>query len=239
MSNSKKPMRVRAMTVAGGIALIGATGAGFADSANAATTSSASSTLAKIKACESGGNYQATNSSSGASGAYQFLNSTWRSLSASAGYATAASAPAPVQDAAAVELYNAQGTSPWASSSGCWSSMTSASTSGSSTSASSAASTTASTSATSTGSTARTIGSTTAKGTHRAPQAASKTGDGRHHAKPAAAKPHGKAANKRLPKVGGGKHHAKPATAKPVKRDANKHVHKPGTHRQAPAKAAA
>ncbi|WP_205744712.1 transglycosylase family protein [Yimella sp. RIT 621] len=70
--------------------------------------------LAKIRYCESGNNYQAQNSSSSASGAYQFLTSTWQSLSASAGYATAKSAPASVQDAAAIELYNAQGTAPWA-----------------------------------------------------------------------------------------------------------------------------
>ena len=146
MSPMKKPMRVRAMTVAGGIALLGATGAGLAGTANAATTSSASSTLAKIKYCESGGNYQAVNASSGASGAYQFLNSTWKGLSASAGYTTAASAPASVQDAAALELYNQAGTSPWAASSSCWSSMTSAPTTSTSSSSTSASPSTSATS---------------------------------------------------------------------------------------------
>jgi hypothetical protein len=34
-----------------------------------------------IKQCESGGDYTAVNASSGASGAYQFLDSTWQSLS--------------------------------------------------------------------------------------------------------------------------------------------------------------
>lgn len=121
MSNSTKPMRKRAVTALGAIALIGTTGASFAGSANAATSSSASSTLAKIKQCESGGNYTIVNSSSGASGAYQFLNSTWQNLSAGKGYATAAAAPAAVQDAAALELYNMMGTSPWAASSSCWS----------------------------------------------------------------------------------------------------------------------
>lgn len=76
--------------------------------------------LSQIKACESGGSYTAVNASSGASGAYQFLNSTWRSLPAAAGYSTAASAPAAVQDQAARQLFAQQGTSPWLASAGCW-----------------------------------------------------------------------------------------------------------------------
>uniref|UniRef100_UPI0028A1601F transglycosylase family protein n=2 Tax=Dermacoccus TaxID=57495 RepID=UPI0028A1601F len=135
-----KQKRKRAMTLASGIALVGVAGAGLASTASAATStssSSASSVLAKIKSCESGGNYQAVNASSGASGAYQFLNSTWKGLSASAGYTTAASAPASVQDAAALELYNQAGTSPWAASSSCWSSMTSAPTTSTSSSSTS------------------------------------------------------------------------------------------------------
>gem|GEM_PF-692146 len=175
-----KQKRKRAMTFASGIALVGVAGAGLASTASAATStssSSASSVLAKIKSCESGGNYQAVNASSGASGAYQFLNSTWKGLSASAGYTTAASAPASVQDAAALELYNQAGTSPWAASSSCWSSMTSAPTTTSSststssstntsaasdTSTSAAKSTSASTSTTTVSrSTARTSGTTT------------------------------------------------------------------------------
>ena len=87
--------------------------------ANAADTGSA--TLEAIKQCESGGDYTAVNASSGASGAYQFLDSTWQSLSASAGYSTASSAPESVQDAAALELYAAQGSTPWAASESCWS----------------------------------------------------------------------------------------------------------------------
>ena len=87
--------------------------------ANAADTGNA--TLEAIKQCESGGDYTAVNASSGASGAYQFLDSTWQSLSASAGYSTAASAPESVQDAAALELYAAQGSTPWAASESCWS----------------------------------------------------------------------------------------------------------------------
>lgn len=158
MFNSTKPMRKRAVTTLGAIALIGTTGAGMASSANAATASDASTTLAKIKQCESGGNYTAVNSSSGASGAYQFLDSTWRSMSAAAGYSTAASAPASVQDAAALELYTKMGTSPWAASSSCWSSA-SASTGSTSTTTGSTAPT--STDATNSASNATAADSTT------------------------------------------------------------------------------
>lgn len=103
---------------AGGAAL--ALSAGLtAVPAHAADTGNA--TLEAIKECESGGDYTAVNASSGASGAYQFLDSTWQSLSAAAGYSSAASAPESVQDAAALELYAQQGSSPWAASEACWS----------------------------------------------------------------------------------------------------------------------
>lgn len=101
----------------GGAALV--LGAGFA-AAPAQAADTGVPVLEQIKSCESGGDYTAVNASSGASGAYQFLDSTWQSLSASAGYSTAASAPESVQDAAALELYNAQGTTPWAASESCW-----------------------------------------------------------------------------------------------------------------------
>lgn len=230
MSPMKKPMRVRAMTVAGGIALLGATGAGLAGTANAATTSSASSTLAKIKYCESGGNYQAVNASSGASGAYQFLDSTWRSLSAASGYSTAASAPASVQDAAAQELYAQMGTSPWAASSSCWSSMTSApatsstsTTASANTTAASSASTAATTGTTAASSTSSTS-PTTQTGKAAKPHAPKAQKPGAKHAHaPAkkAAKPHGKDANNHAPHAHGGKHHAKPNTPKPAKKASN------------------
>lgn len=106
--------------------------------------------LEQIKTCESGGDYSAVNASSGASGAYQFLDSTWQSLSASSGYTTAASAPESVQDAAAVELYDAQGTSPWLASQSCWagaSATTESSTGAESTSASASVGASASASA--------------------------------------------------------------------------------------------
>lgn len=76
--------------------------------------------LGRIKACESGGSYTAVNPSSGASGAYQFLDSTWRTVPASAGYATAAAAPPVVQDRAAAQLFAREGSAPWLASAACW-----------------------------------------------------------------------------------------------------------------------
>ena len=63
---------------------------------------------------ESGGDIHATNASSGASGKYQFLQTTWDSV-APAQYKgqPASSAPESVQDAAAVKLYNSAGASQW------------------------------------------------------------------------------------------------------------------------------
>lgn len=132
------PTRRRSLMRRGALGLSGAAlvvGAGFAAApAQAADTGIAA--LESIKNCESGGNYSAVNASSGASGAYQFLDSTWQSMSASAGYATAASAPESVQDAAAIELYNAQSTTPWAASESCWSGSAASSTGTSSAAAS-------------------------------------------------------------------------------------------------------
>lgn len=109
------------MTATAGAALAGA---GVAASSGAsAATSDASSILAKIKYCESTNNYQAQNPSSTASGAYQFLDTTWHGL----GYSGRAKDAAPaVQDQAALKLYSQAGTSPWVSSQPCWGSMSSA-----------------------------------------------------------------------------------------------------------------
>lgn len=59
---------------------------------------------------ESGGDYSAINCSSGASGKYQFLDSTWAGYG---GYASARDAPPEVQDERAAQLYAASGCRPW------------------------------------------------------------------------------------------------------------------------------
>ncbi len=72
--------------------------------------------LACVRAHESGGNYQAKNPTSTASGAYQFLDSTWRTMSARAGHSgwgSARSAPPAVQDAVAIYTVNSGWRSAW------------------------------------------------------------------------------------------------------------------------------
>lgn len=70
--------------------------------------------LQQIAQRESGGDIHATNSSSGASGKFQFLQSTWDSV-APAEYQgqPAGNAPEDVQDAAAQKLYDEVGPSQW------------------------------------------------------------------------------------------------------------------------------
>ena len=73
--------------------------------------------LSCVRAHESGGNYAAQNRYSSASGAYQFLDSTWRNVSVKSGhpgYGRAMQAPWHVQDAVALWLYNNGGRSAWA-----------------------------------------------------------------------------------------------------------------------------
>jgi hypothetical protein len=86
--------------------------------------------LLRIRSCESGpngyathgyafdANYIETNPASTASGAWQFLDSTWQSTTGLPGRAKDYS-PA-VQDAAALKLYAAEGSTPWAASRPCW-----------------------------------------------------------------------------------------------------------------------
>lgn len=62
------------------------------------------------------GGYTAQNPTSSASGAYQFIDSTWRKVSVQAGhpgYAKASHAPWYVQDAVALHLVNSGGESAW------------------------------------------------------------------------------------------------------------------------------
>ena len=81
--------------------------------------SSGSSFLDCVRARESGGDYTVHNyGGSGASGAYQFLPSTWNSIARATGrddlvgVDPAAASPAD-QDAMAAALYSQQGSSPW------------------------------------------------------------------------------------------------------------------------------
>ena len=81
------------------------------------------SLLAQIAHNESGGNYTATNPSSTASGAYQFIDATWQWVSQQTGvgtqYASAAEAPPSVQDTNALWLlrnYGANASISWAAS---------------------------------------------------------------------------------------------------------------------------
>ena len=77
------------------------------------------SILIAIRGCESGHDYTARNPRSSASGAFQFIDSTWRAYGDSR-WARAYLAPRDVQDAAALRLYRASGTSPWNASRSCW-----------------------------------------------------------------------------------------------------------------------
>jgi len=72
--------------------------------------------LSCVRRHESGGDYGARNPSSSASGAYQFLDSTWRSVSSRAGlggFGRASSAPWFVQDAVALWTFQHGGRSAW------------------------------------------------------------------------------------------------------------------------------
>ena len=77
-------------------------------------SSGVNSHLQQIAQRESGGDIHATNPSSGASGKFQFLQSTWDSV-APAQYQgqPAGNAPEAVQDAAAQKLYDEVGPSQW------------------------------------------------------------------------------------------------------------------------------
>lgn len=73
--------------------------------------------LARIRSCESGNDYTAQNAHSTASGAWQWLDTTW---SNHLGYRRAYLAPRRIQDAKAINDYRLYGTTPWVSSQNCW-----------------------------------------------------------------------------------------------------------------------
>lgn len=78
--------------------------------AEASYSSGGSSSLADIRACESGGNYGAVSSSGTYRGAYQFDSSTWQSVGGSGDPAAASPGE---QDMRAQMLMNQSGSSPW------------------------------------------------------------------------------------------------------------------------------
>ncbi|HZL07577.1 MAG TPA: ubiquitin-like domain-containing protein [Candidatus Dormibacteraeota bacterium] len=80
-------------------------------------TSNLSTWLAKLRGCESGGNY-ADNTGNGYYGAYQFSVGTWNSLNT--GYATANLAPPAVQDSAIVKNTNRSGAGLAGQNPGCY-----------------------------------------------------------------------------------------------------------------------
>jgi hypothetical protein len=82
---------------------------GLAGTASVKSTS-ASSVLARIAQCESGGNPTAVSADGRYHGKYQFSRSTWRALG---GSGDPAAAPESEQDARAAQLYAQRGTQPW------------------------------------------------------------------------------------------------------------------------------
>lgn len=78
-------------------------------SSSTASSGSDSGWLAKVRQCESGGNYS-TDTGNGFHGAYQFTQSTWESVGGSGNPANASPAE---QDRRALILKQRSGTSPW------------------------------------------------------------------------------------------------------------------------------
>lgn len=80
--------------------------------ASSKATSSSGSGLAKIRACESGGNYGAVSANGKHRGAYQFDQQTWQSVGGTGDPAAASPAE---QDRRASALQQQRGSSPWPS----------------------------------------------------------------------------------------------------------------------------
>ena len=94
----------------GALGVSGASASAPSASAPKATATSPGATLAKIAACESGGNPTAISAGGTYRGKYQFTRATWHALG---GEGDPAAAPEAVQDRLAAALLAARGTSPW------------------------------------------------------------------------------------------------------------------------------
>jgi len=92
------------------LAALGLSGRTTSSGGGSAPSGSSSSTLAKIAACESGGNPAAVSPSGRYRGKYQFSRATWRDLGGSGDPAAASEAE---QDRIAAKLLAARGTAPW------------------------------------------------------------------------------------------------------------------------------
>jgi len=87
-------------------------GSGRATKPSGTRVSAPSAVLAKIAACESGGDPTAVSADGRYRGKYQFSRATWRALG---GTGDPAAAPEAVQDRLAAALLAARGTAPWPS----------------------------------------------------------------------------------------------------------------------------
>ncbi len=97
---------------------IGTAGAGTTDTTAGGSTS-LPAIAGHIRQCESGGNYQAQNAHSTASGAYQFINATWTGVTHLAPPARAY--PPATQDRAFIRLWaGGAGAHNWDASRSCW-----------------------------------------------------------------------------------------------------------------------
>jgi hypothetical protein len=92
------------------LASLGLAGRSAPATTTGGSTSSGSSTLAKIAQCESSGNPTAVSPSGQYRGKYQFSRATWREFG---GSGDPAAAPEAEQDRIAAALLAARGTTPW------------------------------------------------------------------------------------------------------------------------------
>jgi peptidoglycan hydrolase-like protein with peptidoglycan-binding domain len=107
------PVAVAGAAAGGGGAVAGAAGGGSASAVGATGSpvgAEAAATLARIAACESGGDPTAVSPHGRYRGKYQFSRATWRALG---GTGDPAAAPEAEQDRLAAHLLAAQGTKPW------------------------------------------------------------------------------------------------------------------------------